>query len=74
MKRLSTPQVAAEVGIDRVTLERWLGSGKVRKPKLVRAGEREYRIWTHSDVERLKRYKAKFYRKGRGRKKGYLNS
>lgn len=69
MKLLSTPQVAAKVGIDRVTLERWLGSGKVRGPKMVRAGMREYRVWTRSDVERLKRHKAKFYRKGRGRKK-----
>jgi predicted site-specific integrase-resolvase len=69
MKPLSTPGVAAEIGIDRVTLERWLGSGKVQGPKTVRAGLRKYRLWTRRDVERLKRHKATFYRKGRGRKK-----
>jgi len=30
---------------------------------------RDYRVWTRSDVARLNRYKAEFYRKGRGRKK-----
>lgn len=70
MKTLSTQDVAAEVGIDPVTLERWLASGKVRWPKTVLAGRRKYRLWTQCDVERLKRHKAKFYRKGRGRKKG----
>ncbi len=65
----STAEVAAQVGIDRVTLERWLRSGKVKMPKTVRVGPRKYRLWTSGDIGRVKRYKEKFYRKGRGRKK-----
>lgn len=69
MTPISTPQVADIVGIHLITLERWLSSGKVESPKKVRAGNRSYRLWTQRDIERLKQYKAKYYRKGRGRKK-----
>ena len=69
MKPLSTPEVAKAVGIDRVTLERWLARGKVPGPKVLRIGRRIVRLWGRADVERVRRYKAKFYRKGRGRRK-----
>jgi len=52
-----------------VTLEKWLASGKVKMPKTVRIGGRNYRLWTDREVERVRKYKEKFYRKGRGRKK-----
>jgi len=68
MANLSTQDVARKIGINRVTLERWLSSGKVKAPKTVRFGKSEFRNWTAEDVERVRKYKQKNYRKGRGRK------
>jgi predicted site-specific integrase-resolvase len=68
MANLSTQDVARKVGINRVTLERWLSSGKVEAPKIVRFGKNEFRNWTAADVERVRKYKQENYRKGRGRK------
>jgi hypothetical protein len=58
------------VGVNPVTLQRWLIDGKVKEPKNVRAGQMKLRVWTDADVARVKAYKLKFYRKGRGRKSG----
>ena len=69
MKTYSTKQVAKMVGINRVTLQRWLLSGKVPEPRRIRNGGVDVRIWATRDVERVKKYKADHYRKGRGRKK-----
>jgi len=68
MANLSTQDVARQIGINRVTLERWLSSGKVRAPKTVQFGKSEFRNWTAEDVARVRRYKVENYRKGRGRK------
>jgi excisionase family DNA binding protein len=64
----STAQVAKVLGVHKVTLQRWLLDGNVREPRKVRVGNVDVRIWTDTDVERLKRYKHENYRKGRGRK------
>jgi predicted site-specific integrase-resolvase len=56
------------IGINRVTLQRWLIDGKVKEPKKVSNGGVEFRIWTDRDVERVGKYKQENYRKGRGRK------
>lgn len=69
MSPLSTAQVAAMIGVHRVTLEEWLSKGRIRPPKTIRVGGQMYRLWTERDVKRLAKFKAKFYRKGRGRKK-----
>ena len=68
MKIHSTGTVAKMVGVHVVTLKRWLLDGKVSEPRRVRTGGFEARLWTNRDVERVRRYKEKFYRKGRGRK------
>jgi excisionase family DNA binding protein len=68
MANLSTLEVARKVGISRVTLERWLSSGKIAAPKTVRYGKSEFRDWTDRDVERVRKFKKENYRKGRGRK------
>jgi hypothetical protein len=71
MKRtLSTKQAAAKVGIHWVTLLRWLASGKVKPSQAVPYDGRTLWRWTDADVEKLKKYKATHYRKGRGRKRG----
>jgi len=68
MANLSTQDVARKLGINRVTLERWLSCGKVKAPKTVRFGQSEFRNWTAEDVARVWKFKQVNYRKGRGRK------
>jgi len=68
MSLMSTEQVAKAVGVNRVTLERWLSSGKVKQPKVVTIGHGTFRQWAQADVERILKYKQQNYRKGRGRK------
>ncbi len=69
MATYSTRQVARMVGINRSTLVAWLLSGKIREPRRIRNGGIDARIWTARDVERVRKWKAAHYRKGRGRKK-----
>ena len=70
MTNYSTASVAAEIGVSKLTLTRWLKAGKVKEPRRVKQGGVEFRLWTDRDVERVRKYKATHYRKGRGRKKG----
>ncbi len=69
MKTYSTGQVVKMAGIGRVTLWRWLRTGKIKEPRRIRNGGVDARVWTARNVERVKKYKAAHYRKGRGRKK-----
>jgi len=68
MANYSTAKVAAEVGISKLTLIRWLVAGKIKEPRRVKQAGVEFRIWTQHDVERVRKFKEENYRKGRGRK------
>jgi hypothetical protein len=68
MTNYSTAMVAAEVGVSKLTLIRWLVAGKIKEPRRVKQGGVELRLWTNRDVERVRKYKEANYRKGRGRK------
>ena len=67
-KTYSTAEAARLIGVNRVTLQRWLIAGKMKEPKKIKAGGVEVRIWTDRDLDRVRLYKQKRYRKGRGRK------
>jgi len=69
MSGFSTKEVAEMVGISRITLQRWLLSGKLSEPNRLKVGGVDVRLWTQPDLERVRQYKAMNYRKGRGRKK-----
>ncbi len=69
METYSTRQAARMVGINRGTLVAWLLSGKVKEPRRIRGGGIDARVWTARDVERVRKWKAAHYCKGRGRKK-----
>ncbi len=68
MKTYSTKQAAKLSGIHWVTLHRWLAASKVRPSQAIRMNGVTLWRWTDADVEKVRRYKEKFYRKGRGRK------
>ena len=68
MEGLTTRQAAGAVGIDRVTLQRWIAAGLVRAPKAVVRNGRAVRLWSEADLQTLRNRKEQIYRKGRGRK------
>ena len=56
-------------GVHKATLLRWLYSRSIPEPKRRTNGGQDVRIWTARDLERVRKWKAAHYRKGRGRKK-----
>ena len=62
MKPLSNSEGAKVVGVHPSTLERWLGSGGLRWPKLLISGTRIVRLWSKQDVKRVRQYKAANYK------------
>ena len=68
MKEMTTTEVAEVVGIGRATLHRWIASGQVSAPQAVVRFGHSLRLWSQTDIERLRKIKEQIYRKGRGRK------
>jgi len=64
-KTYSTGEAAAQAGITRATLQDWIKKGKLKAPKLARVGNVSVRLWTASDVARLKKKKAEIYQEKR---------
>ena len=68
MRKLTTAEAAVEVGIDRITLQRWIRAKRVKAPRAVLRNGRAVRLWAPDDIERLRKTKERIHRKGRGRK------
>jgi len=64
-KIYSTGEAAAQARITRATLQDWIKKGKFEAPKLARVGNVSVRLWTASDVARLKKTKAEIYQEKR---------
>ena len=69
MKAYSTAQVARMVKVHKQTLLRWLYMGAVPEPRRMKNGGQDVRLWAARDVERVRKYKAAYYCKGRGKRK-----
>jgi len=54
MNRLSTQQVAKKLGLSNASLSRYILAGKVPAPPEEMAGGMRMRLWTESDIERLR--------------------
>jgi len=54
MTKLSTQQAAKILGIGKATLSRHIAAGKVPAPPETMAGGMRMRLWSESDIERLK--------------------
>ena len=69
----TTKETAAKVGITRATLQAWIKAKKIKPPKPTLEGARARRLWTKSDLIRLRTTKERIYWKGQGRpkKKGH---
>jgi len=68
MTNYSTSGAAKKCGVHPITLQRWVSEGKITAPRKTRVGGIVVRLWTDSDLERVRKFKAMNYRKGRGRK------
>jgi predicted DNA-binding transcriptional regulator AlpA len=71
MKRLSTHQVAKKLGIGTSTLSRYILAKKVPAPEETEAGGMRMRLWSESDIERLRAILPKI---ANGRKTRYSKS
>ena len=59
------------IGIHRVTLQRWIKRFRINPEQAIPMGNlREQKLyrWSQRDVQKLRRFKYRQYRKGRGRK------
>ncbi len=52
-QKITTEQVAKILGVSKKTLKTWLQNGKIPEPD--RNPSNNYRIWTLTDVEALRR-------------------
>jgi DNA-binding transcriptional MerR regulator len=68
-KVCTTGEAAAAVGITRATLQDWIRKGKFAPPKVQRLGNIAVRLWTASDVTRLKAVKKEIYQEKKPKKK-----
>ncbi len=68
-EKLTTAEAAKKVGIHRHTLQRWIATKKVIPPKPTFRGLIGYRLWSATDVGKVRKYKAAHYWESRGMKK-----
>ncbi len=66
-KLYTTREAAEAVGITRATIQEWIRRGKFAAPRPRLRGSVGMRLWTESDVARLRVTKERIYRKGGGR-------
>lgn len=55
MQTYSTREVAAKLGIDRVTLQRYIAQNLISVPPVKSLGGGQFREWTDRDVEKLRK-------------------
>jgi len=67
-KTFTTSEAAKHVGITRATLQDWIKKGKFAAPKLTQLANITVRLWTRSDVARLKVVKKEIYQEKRPKK------
>jgi excisionase family DNA binding protein len=61
MAAYSTAQVAEILGIGTDTLHRWLREKKVAAPKVSFVGGVKVRLWSETELDTAKKYKAEHY-------------
>jgi excisionase family DNA binding protein len=67
-KTYTTSEAAEQAGITRATLQDWIKKRKLVAPKLTKLANIVVRLWTASDVARLKAVKKEIYQEKRPKK------
>jgi predicted site-specific integrase-resolvase len=68
-KYCTTQEAADAAKITRATLQDWIKKGKFAAPQLQRLGKVSVRLWTVSDIARLRAKKKEIYQEKRPRKR-----
>jgi len=55
MDNYSTRDVAKKLGMHYITLQRYISSGKIPVPKIIKIGGSSVRAWSEKDVERVRK-------------------
>jgi excisionase family DNA binding protein len=66
-KIYTTQQAADVVKITRQTLQAWIAKGKLKAPETQLRDGRAVRLWTETDIARLRKVKGEIYLKEMGR-------
>lgn len=66
--KISTTKAARELGISPIALSRYIASGKVPAPEIVKLGQRSIHLWTEADIESIRKLLPKI---ANGRKTRY---
>jgi excisionase family DNA binding protein len=56
-KLYTTDKAAEAIGISRQTLQSWIKAEKITAPGPTLDGARSRRLWTKSDIDRVKKFK-----------------
>ncbi len=67
-KTYTTQKAADAVGITRATLQAWIKNGKFKAPTTKVRNGRAVRVWTESDLAKLKAVKKEIYQEKRPRR------
>ena len=68
MNKTSTTKAARKLGISPIALSRYIASGKLPAPEIVKLGQRSIHLWTEADVEHVRKLLPKI---ANGRKTRY---
>jgi predicted site-specific integrase-resolvase len=68
-KHYTTKEAADAAKITRATLQDWIKKGKFTAPQLQRLGKVGVRLWTTSDIARLKAKKKEIYQEKHPKKR-----
>jgi predicted transcriptional regulator len=55
MTRYSTNEAAAKLGITGAALSRYIKSGKVPPPQIIKTGKASLHVWSDEDIERVRK-------------------
>ena len=61
----TTAEAAGKVGITRATLQDWIKKKKFAPPRMARVGKIKVRLWSTSDIARLRAVKKDIYQEKR---------
>lgn len=68
-RQFTTSEAAKAVNITRATLQDWIKRGKFRAPQTQLRNGHAVRLWTDSDIARLRAVKKRIYNRDVGRPK-----
>jgi predicted DNA-binding transcriptional regulator AlpA len=68
MKRFSTNEAARKLGISPASLSRYINSGKLPAPNIIRVGTASLHVWTEQQIEHVRKLLPKI---ANGRKTRY---